>query len=172
MHIENFEIALKKAEAWFKKTLTTDQMETYYTNLSFIPDAAIVDIVNEMIKATKPNPSQFPTINDFFSGWYKWREDHPQMIRKPKKQNCAECGGRGWLWFRPEPEDGCYPYEYVIGCEVCDNYRVDIGRKRKIPVSTRAKLEMRGYEVYPYDYVARRKKYKSIEEMAVDIGNE
>jgi hypothetical protein len=173
MHIENFEIGLKKAENWFKKNLTTDQMETYYTHLSFIPDVAIVDIFNDIIKETKPNPSQFPTINDLFKGWYKWQQDHPHMIEKRKKVNCSECAGAGLLWFRPPVEDGAYPYEYIIGCEFCKNWKVDIGTKRKIPLSTRSKLESRGYAVFPYDYSSmKNKKYKSLKEMTDSIGEE
>ena len=173
MHIENFEIALKKAESWFKKTLTSDQVETYYEHLSFIPDMAIVDIVNDLIKGTKPSPGNFPTINDMFSGWYKWQNDHPSMIHKQKKTNCLECDGHGWLWFRPKPEEGCYPYEYIVGCEVCKNRQVDIGTRRRVPLSNRKKLELRGHAVWPYEYSAMvRKKYKSLNEMTKDIGNE
>lgn len=151
-------------------------METYYTHLSFIPDAAIVNIVNDIIKETKPNPSQFPTINDFFKGWYKWQADNPHMMKKRERRNCAECYGRGWLWFRvPPDEKNKYPhaYEFIVACSVCDNHKIDVGLKRKVPKSTRKQLEARGYAAWPYEYTAmKRGEYKSLKEMTDDIGGD
>lgn len=170
MHIENFEIALKKAENWHKKNLTAEQAETYYEHLNFIPDVAIYDIVNGHIKETKPIPGAFPTINDLLQGWYKWKQDNPAMIEERKKKDCTECFGSGWLWFRPPVEEGCFPYEYIIGCKFCKNWQVDVGASRRIPLSTRAELEAKNCVVYPYDY-RLRKRYKTVEEMTKEIGN-
>jgi hypothetical protein len=171
MDYEVFEQGISNLVKWFKKKLDNEQVDVYFNRLDYIPNIAFLDIVKGLINNTKPNPSLFPTINDLKSGWWKWQQDNPDMVKKPKKVDCNECAGSGWLWFKPPAEEGCYPYEYIIGCENCHNRQVDIGTKRRIPLSSRDKLEAKGCEVYPYKYQSK-KTYNSIEEMTQDIGEE
>jgi hypothetical protein len=160
---------MKKAEGWFKKNLTMEQADIYFSHLDYIPDVAINDIVNGIIRNTKPMPGNFPTINDIKTGWWKWQQDNPSLVKKREKVPCEECGGRGWLWFKTENPQTKLVSEYTVGCEFCNNWKVEMGTGHRIPLSSKAKLEVRGYEVWPYEYKPKMK-YKSIEDMAAGIG--
>ena len=169
MDYEIFTQGISSLAKWFKKKLDTEQVDVYYNRLDYIPNIAFLDIAQDLIDNTKPNPSLFPTINELKAGWWKWQLDNPSMIEKREKVECPECFDSGWLWFKAEDPKTKIVNQFMVGCEACKNRKVDIGITRKVPLSTRAKLEAKGYQVYPYEDEAK-KTYQSVDEMAADVG--
>jgi hypothetical protein len=166
---------MARLEKWHKKELSEDQHDMFFRLLETIKDVAFPDIVEKWVKYSKPMPGHFPTVNDILELWYSWQQDHSELFEPGTRPGCDQCLGRGWLWFKkPDPENDI-AYEHIIGCATCYGFKIDIGPGRRIPVSTRAKLEDQEYMVWPYSTdkgAQMRGKFKNINELAATVGHE
>lgn len=165
---------MSRLEKWHKKELSEEQHDMFFRLLERIKDTAFPDIVQKWIRYSKPMPGHFPTINDLMELWYSWQQDHPELFEKGIRPGCDQCFGRGWLWFKKPDSETDIAYEHIIGCATCYGFKVDIGPGRRIPVSTRAKLEAQEYEVWPYSTdkgVQMRVRFKAVKDLATTIGH-
>lgn len=169
MEIEIYDENIGRLEKWHKKDLTEDQHDMFFRLLSTVADLAFPQIIERWLKSSKPLPGQFPTVENLLELWRIWQKENPDLIEKIKRPKCDKCHGRGWLWFIGMNQELGFTVEYCVGCASCFGFKVDIGKKRWVPISTRSKLELNGFDVWPYEYKGGRK-FKTLDEMTGSIG--
>ena len=174
MYLDDFEKNIKTIQAWFRKTLTKDQLEMMFHQLKYIPAAAFLDIVKDIMNEKSPNPGNFPTINQLKSAWFAWQLANPQKIqRRDETRPCDDCRGHGVLWWREWDKISKMNIHRVVRCASCTNWRKYWASNSKGMESTRADLEDAGHLVWPWipsDYKLPRD--TSVQDMIDNVGQE
>ena len=95
-----YEANITNLENYHKKDLNQEQHDLYFRMLQNMDDNAFPDVLEKWIRANKPMPGHFPTVNDLLSLYYTWQHEHAEVFEKGIKIPCEGCFGKGWLWFR------------------------------------------------------------------------
>lgn len=135
---------VERMEEFFSKPLKGARQQ-YWAELSWMPDEAWVDVCKSCMRAGKPFPSHFPSIDDIRQGHVRWSQNNPTLVPQERFSFCRYCID-GYITVSI-PVKKRFWYDHVSGlvtCGHCQNWRL---RNPTFPRMRREEIERRGWKI-------------------------
>ena len=134
---------------YFNKVLTAAQYREYEAKLQFIPQRALIDIVDAIIEARRPTPGAFPTPSRIRTDWYTWqKQNHHRAPTAQEYPECQDCNSTGLFWYYELDKDLGYEVNKVICCAACSNWKKHFNDGKKLKFATKQKMELYGIKLW------------------------
>jgi len=114
--LEIFKDGLKRLSANMGKAIPIENVELMYNELSWIPDAAWGDLIQNALSRWDKWPRNFPMAVKQL--WYDWQSKRRATF---EGTDCDYCDSEGLL---RQMEEG---YEMTYACGHCDNWQKQFG---------------------------------------------